>query len=88
MTFTCRILCKHAVIQLIADNELRIRLNGGHYPPFEGHTYLKRLMELIVPHWRKYLRAGNKEIGKFITEMAARPEVQEQLAVCAVHREE
>ncbi|MDZ4834956.1 MAG: hypothetical protein SGJ27_14355 [Candidatus Melainabacteria bacterium] len=45
-------------------------------------------MELIVPHWRKYLRAGNKEIGKFITEMAARPEVQEQLAVCAVHREE
>ncbi|MBS2004164.1 MAG: hypothetical protein JST44_21845 [Cyanobacteria bacterium SZAS LIN-5] len=73
---------EHAVIQLITDNELRIRLNGGQYPPFEGHPYLKPLMELIVPHWRNYLNSKNRKIEKFICEMAARQDVKHQLSKC------
>ncbi|MBX9686476.1 MAG: hypothetical protein K2X27_07225, partial [Candidatus Obscuribacterales bacterium] len=35
---------EHAVIQFLSDNELRVRLNGGSYPPFEGHPELLELM--------------------------------------------
>lgn len=79
---------EHAVIQLIADNELRVSLNGGDYPPIEGHPYLNKLMGLLVPHWRHYLRTRNKEIGKFISDMDSRPDVKRWLAVCAEQRAE
>ena len=45
----------HAIIQLVTDNELRLKLNGTKYPPFEGHKDLQNLMSKIVPYWRKYL---------------------------------
>ncbi len=55
----------HALIQLLTDNELRIRLNGGKYPPFLGHEYLKPLMKKILPYWKKYLKSKKKDILKF-----------------------
>lgn len=45
----------HALIQFIADNELRVQLNGGTYPPFMGHKYLFPVMERLLPQWRQYL---------------------------------
>lgn len=55
----------HAIIQLIADNELRIKLNGGAYPPFYGHKELFPLMRKILPLWKKYLKSQNKNILDF-----------------------
>lgn len=47
----------HAIIQLITDNELRIRFNGGEYPPFAGHENLFELMEQLMPAWRDHLQS-------------------------------
>lgn len=44
----------HAIIQLITDNELRIRLNEGFYPPFEGHKNLEKLMYDLFPIIKEY----------------------------------
>lgn len=46
----------HALIELIADNELRVRLNKGTYPPFIGHDYLTPIKEKILPYWQTSLR--------------------------------
>lgn len=70
---------EHAAIQFVADNELRVRLNGGEYPPFEGHGRLNELMELMLPYWKKYLQLKKKEIDAFIKELAGMPEIQKQL---------
>jgi hypothetical protein len=54
----------HALIQLITDNELRIRLNAGtSYPPLVGHKKSFPLMETILPVWRDYL-AAIRESGR------------------------
>ncbi len=50
----------HAIIELIADNELRIRLNhGGEYFTCEGkdvgHEYLCTIEKKIYGDWKKYL---------------------------------
>jgi hypothetical protein len=45
----------HAIIELATDNELRIRLNGGKYPPFVGHSWLEKIRRKIYPYWKKYL---------------------------------
>lgn len=55
----------HSIIQFITDNELRIRLNGGQYPPFKGHSKLFPLMRKISPYWKKYLRSEKKNILEF-----------------------
>jgi|SRR3989304_5621275 len=47
----------HALIELITDNELRIRLNGGKYPPFSGHKELKNLMQKFLPHFQEFLKS-------------------------------
>lgn len=56
---------EHALIQLITDEELRVRLNGGKYPPFVGHENLYQLMKKILPYWREYLKTENRNILKF-----------------------
>ncbi|MBR9707540.1 MAG: protein phosphatase CheZ [Candidatus Diapherotrites archaeon] len=53
---------EHALIELITDNELRIRLNGGKYPPFEGHDWLNSLRKKLLPSWKKYLKQKKKNI--------------------------
>lgn len=56
----------HAIIQFLTDNELRVRLNGGEYPPFVGHDNLFPLMKKMLPHWKQYLRKEtSKDIKKF-----------------------
>ncbi len=57
---------EHIVIQLVADEELRIRLNGGGYPPFIGHksTWDDKLR--LMPAWRTYLGSPNRNILQFI----------------------
>lgn len=68
---------EHSIIELIADNELRIQLNGcGKY--FEindssnishvGHSHLREMEQKIYPHWIKYLK-NNKNIFEFRDEM-------------------
>lgn len=48
----------HAIIELIADNELRIRLNGGDYPPFKGHEDLQGTKERLIEGWKNYVKYG------------------------------
>ncbi|MFA4890044.1 MAG: hypothetical protein WC587_00195 [Candidatus Paceibacterota bacterium] len=60
----------HALIEMMTDNELRIRLNrNGKYfkeGKFEiGHTFLRNLEKQILPYWRQYLKTKNKNIFKF-----------------------
>ena len=55
----------HAIIELITDEELRVNLNGGHYPPFVGNPDLSRLKKRILPYWKEYLVSDKKDILKF-----------------------
>ena len=57
---------EHAVIELIADNELRVGLNGGKYPPLVGHADLADLKKKLLPKWKIYLRSSDGNIKKFI----------------------
>ena len=61
----------HALIQLIADNELRVVLNGGEYPPYEGHPNLFPIMDRVLPIWRAYMgtRAEDRNFGKFCSRI-------------------
>lgn len=61
----------HALIELMTDNELRIKLNGsGKYfkeNGFEiGHYELRKLFKKILPYWEKYLKEKtHKNIFEF-----------------------
>jgi hypothetical protein len=55
----------HAIIDLVADEELRISLNGGYYPPFIGNPDYSKLKKQILPYWKKYLVSDKKDILKF-----------------------
>jgi len=57
---------EHAVIQLLTDNELRVRFNGGTYPPLEGHKETVPMMERLLEDWRAYLAGAKKEIMEFL----------------------
>lgn len=57
---------EHCVIQLLTDNELRSRLNGSVYPPFEGHEETKTMMEKLLPSWRAYLHNPHKDIRAYL----------------------
>ncbi len=62
---------EHAVIELITDNELRIRLNkGGEYFTCEGrdvgHNYLRDIEKIILPNWQHYLSDKSLNIHDFI----------------------
>lgn len=59
----------HALIELLCDEELRIRLNGGKYPPFVGHKDLEIIKRKILTHWRKYIKAKIHSINDFKMEV-------------------
>jgi len=61
---------EHAVIELITDEELRIRLNGSKYPPFAGHKYLAKIKQKILPRWKKYLKSKKRNIREFMGKSA------------------
>lgn len=56
---------EHAIISFATDEELRIRLNGGKYPPFVTHQELFSLMKKILPFWRGYLASEKKNFLNF-----------------------
>lgn len=61
----------HAIIELVADNELRIRLNGdGEYFTCNGedvgHDYLREIEKKIYPSWQKYLLDKTSNIDDFV----------------------
>lgn len=57
----------HAIIELITDNELRIRLNHkGKYFVYQGHKHLKQLESKLLPEWKMYLAQKDKNIIRFI----------------------
>jgi len=73
----------HALIQFIADNELRIQLNGGKYPPFVGHEDLFPLMKKVLPHWKRYLKEKQpRDINKFRAKIL---ELKEFAAASSLH---
>ena len=55
----------HIVISFVTDEELRVRLNGGKYPPFVTHDYLHPPMKKVLPLWKKYLKSKSKDIFEF-----------------------
>lgn len=60
----------HAVIELMTDNELRIRLNRrGSYFSCPGHAYLRQLEKKLFPAWKTYLKRKDKNILRFIRTM-------------------
>ena len=60
----------HALIQFITDNELRIKLGDGKYPPFVGHENLFPLMKKLLPHWGQYLKEKQpRDFNKFRTKI-------------------
>lgn len=64
----------HAIIELIADNELRKRLNGDKDYEFEGektvgHPWLANLRNKMLPDWYKYLNGEYKDIYDFREQM-------------------
>ena len=56
----------HAAIELLADNELRIRLNGGRYFEHPGLPELRALTRRLLPAWRTYLRTPTQDFRAFI----------------------
>ncbi len=64
----------HALIELISDNELRIRLNkGGRYFYSEGkkvgHPFLKKIEKQMLPYWLNYLKRKQKNIIYFYKQL-------------------
>lgn len=65
----------HAIIELMTDNELRIRLNKkGNYFMEKGqkvgHPYLHNTIEKILPIWKEYLKKKDKKIEEFYEKAA------------------
>ncbi len=59
----------HAIIELIADNQLRIKLNKkGRYFEIKGHLELKKIEKILYPYWKKYLKDDTKNIFDFLKE--------------------
>jgi hypothetical protein len=44
----------HALIELITDEEMRIKLNGGKYPPFVEHSFLNEVKLKNLNLWNEY----------------------------------
>jgi hypothetical protein len=64
---------EHSIIELCADNELRIRLNGeGAYFICDnekiGHSYLQDIEKQMLTDWKIYLKDKSKNIYHFLEE--------------------
>lgn len=60
---------EHALIELITDEEMRVQLNGGTYPPFCGHKALDRLKSSILPAWNDYKQKEKKNLQELISKI-------------------
>jgi len=65
----------HAIIELVTDNELRIRLNkkGKYFKEKKfgiGHEHLRKIEQKILPRWKDYLKnKGKKNIFELEREL-------------------
>ncbi len=65
---------EHAVVELVADNEMRIRLNNRENY-FEcngmqvGHAHLQTCGRKILKEWKIYLKSDKENIYQFIRRM-------------------
>lgn len=51
----------HAIIELLADNSLRVHLNGTDFHPLLGHHNLESIRKRIFDHdWRDYVTGSSK----------------------------
>jgi hypothetical protein len=57
---------EHSIIELLTDDQLRVAFNGGSYPPFTGHEYLRPTKERLMPTWQEYLQQPDRQIKAFI----------------------
>lgn len=57
---------EHALIELIADNEMRRILNNTQYPPFIGHKNLEELKYTINPKFQSFLLNKNTSVLSLI----------------------
>lgn len=73
---------EHAVIELITDEELRTRLNGGKYPPFVGHKNLESTKKKLLPKWKKYLKSDQQNIRDFIKKSPGQINHWDKLQKC------
>jgi len=65
----------HSIIELMTDNELRIRLNnsGKYFKENNkeiGHPDLRSIEKKILPAWKKYLKKKDKKIEKFYKKVS------------------
>ncbi len=60
----------HSLIEISADNALRVHLNGEDYQPLHGEICRRGLRNKIFKNdWSGYLNSENKNIRKFKEEM-------------------
>lgn len=59
----------HSLIELVADEELRIKLNKGRYFSIGCHPELKSIKKKLMHLWKKYLKQKDKNIKKFYNKV-------------------
>lgn len=64
----------HVLVELISDNELRIKLNkkGTYFKEkqeYIGHSHLKKIHKKILPFWLKYLQNEQKNINSLYRKL-------------------
>ena len=69
----------HVIICFLTDEELRIRLNGGEYPPFIMYKEFFPLTKKVLPDWRDYLRLEKKDINNFRERLARKFKSQQSI---------
>ena len=68
----------HAVIELIADNELRSFLSGKVYPPLLGHENLSKIKNRLLPEWRKCLASDDRDVMKWLEGLTSSEDLSTQ----------
>ncbi len=59
----------HAVIELLADNALRLRLGtGSRFFEFQGHEELLPIERRLLPSFRRFLASPHRDLGQFIVK--------------------
>ena len=46
---------------------MRVRLNGGEYPPFIGHSFLEETKHKNFKKWKSYLKNKDTNIIKLLS---------------------
>ncbi len=59
----------HSIIEFIADNELRMRLNKTNNGYNIGHDHLHGHRKVMLPYWKKYINQDKENIFEFDQRM-------------------